>query len=123
HDGERAHVRYQVVIAEGRAALAYENVVPTARFARLGHDIGHVFRREELTLLDVDGFARRGDGADEVRLAAEKRRCLQHVDDSGDFRYFFLGVHVGEHRHSHLTLYFRQDTQALLHPESTKRLR
>ena len=111
------------MVAEGRAPLAYENVVATARLARLGHDVGHVFRREELTLLDVDGLARCGDGADEVGLAAEKRRRLQHVDDGGDFRHFFLGVHVGEYRHSDLPLHFRQDTQALLHPEPAKRLR
>ena len=29
----------------------------------------------------------------------EKRRRLQDVDDCRDFRHFFLGVHVGEHRH------------------------
>ena len=123
HDGERAHVRHQVVVAEGRAALAYENVVATARLARLGNDVHHVFGSEELTLLDVDGLSRRGDGADEVRLAAEKRRRLQDVDDGGDFRNFFFGVHVRKHRHSHLTLYFRQDAQTLLHPEPAKRLR
>ena len=66
---------------------------------------------------------RDGDAADEVGLAAEERRRLQHVDHRGGIRHLVLGMHVGQHRHADLTLHFRQDAQALLHAQTPKRLR
>jgi hypothetical protein len=69
------------------------------RGAGLVDDVLHVVRREELALLDVHRLARLGHGADEVGLAAQEGRRLQHVDH-GPRRHFGLGVHVGQHRHA-----------------------
>ena len=51
-----------------------------ARLPRLVDDVLHVPGREELPLLDVDRLAGRGHGADEIGLAAQEGRRLQHVD-------------------------------------------
>ena len=44
----------------------------------------HIARRHELRLLDVDRLAGAGDGLDEIGLAGEERRSLDHVDHFGD---------------------------------------
>ena len=44
------------------------------------------------------------DGADEVGLAAQERRRLQHVDHRRHLGDLVLGVHVGQHRHAELLL-------------------
>jgi hypothetical protein len=59
-------------------------------------------RGEELALLDVHRLAALGHGADEIGLAAQEGRRLQHVDHRGHRRHLGLGVHVGQHRHAQL---------------------
>src|SRR5207302_4564342 len=94
HDGKRAHVGDEVAIAEGEAALAHQDVVLAARFARLVHHVPHFLRREELPLLDVHGLAGGGRRVNEIGLPAEEGRRLQHVDDLGGGLHLLLGVHV-----------------------------
>ena len=50
HDRERAHVRYQVVVAETRAALAHQDIVRAAGLPCLGDDVLHVPRAPETGL-------------------------------------------------------------------------
>src|SRR5438132_299537 len=83
---ELTHVRDQVVVAERGAALTHEDVVLSARLARLLHHVLHFGWRQKLALLDIDRPSRSGDDVDEIGLAAEKRRRLQHVDRRRDFR-------------------------------------
>ena len=52
--------------------------------------------------------------ADEIGLAAQEGRRLQHVDHLGHLGDLGFGVHVGEHRHPQL-LHLGQDLQALVH--------
>ena len=118
HDRQAAHVGHQVVVAEARAALAgHEAVFGQAllarRGARLVDHVLHVVRREELALLDVHRLAALRHGADEVGLAAQEGRRLQHVDDRGHRGDLGLAVHVGQHRHLQLALDLGQDLQAL----------
>src|SRR5579862_1640619 len=56
HDGKRAHVRHEIVVAEGEAALAYHDP-GVAGGARLVDHVLHLPWREELALLDVDRLA------------------------------------------------------------------
>ena len=70
--------------------------------ARLVDHVLHFPGRQELALLDVHGLALRAHGDDEIRLAAQKRRGLQHVDHRGHFGERRVLVHVGEHRHADL---------------------
>ena len=122
HDREGAHVRNQVVVAERGAAFAHEDVVFSARLARLFHHVLHFGRRQELALLDVDRSSRCGDDVYEIGLAAEKRRGLQHVDGRRYFRDVVLVVDVGQHRHADLLLHLCEDLQPLVHPEAAVRL-
>ena len=55
------------------------------RRARLVDHVLHVPGRQELALLDVHRLAAGGDGVDEIGLAAQERRGLQHVDHGRDF--------------------------------------
>jgi hypothetical protein len=80
----------------------------------------HVARRQKLALLDVHRLAGRRAGVDEIRLAAQEGRRLQHVDVLGDDGRFFGGMHVGQHRHAELALHVGQYFQALLHAGAAK---
>ena len=51
---------------------------------------------------------------DEVRLPAQERRRLQHVDHRGDLGERRVLVHVGQHRHAELAAHLAEDAQALL---------
>src|SRR5437867_1984417 len=58
---------------------------------------------------------------DEVGLAAQKRRRLQHIDHRRDRLHLFFGMHVGENRDADLLLHLGKDFEALVHPKSAKR--
>ena len=118
-DRERAHVDDEIVVAERDAALADEQRL-VARRARLVDDVRHFPGREELALLEVDRLALARDGDDEVRLPAQQRRRLQHVDDRGDLVERSVLVDVGEHRHFELRAHALEDPQALLDAEAAK---
>ena len=98
HDRQRAHVGDQIVVAEGKAALAdHDGVIAGA--ARLVDHVAHLPGREELALLDIDRLALRRHADDEIGLAAQEGRGLQHINHRGDFRQRSVLMHIGEHRH------------------------
>ena len=97
HDGERAEIDHEVVVAEGRTALSEEDALISCG-ANFFDAVAHVPRRNELAFLDVDGAAGFAGGYEQFGLSAEKRGNLQNVDGlRGDFAIGWL-VHVGEHR-------------------------
>src|SRR5271157_5275770 len=85
HDGERAEVDDEVVVAEARAALGEEDAL-VAGGADLFDRVRHVPGRDELAFLDVDGAAGAAGGDEQVSLAAEEGRDLQDVDGFGGDR-------------------------------------
>ena len=95
-DRQRAHVGDERVVAEGHAALGDEHL-RVAGADDLGDDMNHVPGGEELALLHVDDLAgpRRGD--EEIGLAAEEGRDLQHIDGFSDCGALLCLMHVGEH--------------------------
>ncbi len=95
HDGERAHVDDEVVVAEAGAALG-EGDAGVAGVADLLDGVAHVEGGDELALLDVDGAAGFGGGDEEVGLAAEEGGDLEDVDGFGDGGAVRRGVDVGE---------------------------
>ena len=99
---ERAHVRNQVVVAKAEATLADHDLVRIAGRACLVDHIGHFPGRQELAFLDVDGPALGADVDDEIGLAAQERRRLQHIDDRRHLSERRVLVHVGQHRHAEL---------------------
>lgn len=84
HDGKAPHVRYQRVVAKTGPALSQHDLFGS-RPDELIDDIFHVPRSQELALLDVHHAACMGSCHEQVRLAAEKSRDL---DDIEDFRCF-----------------------------------
>ena len=78
HDGERAEIYDQVVIAERRTALGEEDAV-VARGADFLEAVAHVPRGDELTFLDVDGTAGFAGCDEKVGLAAKKCGNLENV--------------------------------------------
>ena len=111
-DRQRAHVRHQRVVAERGAALGDQHV-RVAAAGDLGDDIGHVPRREELPLLDVDDLAGRGRRQQQIGLPAQERRDLQHVDRLRDFGALRGLVHVGQHGQAERGADLGEDRQRL----------
>ena len=93
-DRQRAHVRDQRVVAEAHAALGLEDVA-VAGAGDLGEDIRHVPRRQELAFLDVDRPAGPPGGEQQIGLAAQEGRDLQHVHGLGGSGALFPGMDVG----------------------------
>src|SRR5262245_17035184 len=77
--GERTHISNEVVITETGTALGETEFLISEGNQLLG-DIAHVPWREKLTFFYVHSAPRFRGGAQQIRLAAKKRRYLQHVD-------------------------------------------
>ncbi|CEE66236.1 conserved hypothetical protein [Xanthomonas citri pv. citri] len=119
HHAQRAHVADQIVVAEGRATLADHDLLVAGGLGLVHHRL-HVPRRQELALLDIDRLAGGADVLDEVGLAHQKCRGLQHVDNGRDLVHRGVFVHVGEHRHADLLLYRIQHLQAFFQARATE---
>src|SRR6218665_365310 len=124
HDGQAAHVADQVVVAKAGAALAgHEAVFGQAGLPGGGtgfvDDVVHLMGREELAFFDVHRLAAAGCGADEVRLAAQEGRGLQHIHHLRGGGAVVLGVHVGQHRQGQFAPHPGQDFQALVAARAT----
>ena len=114
------HVGDEIAVAEREAALAHQHIVLPRRFFRLVDDVLHLLRREELALLDVHRPAGAGDGADEVGLAAQKRRRLQHVHHGRCLLDLTDVMHIGQHGHAQLTPHVTEYLQPLVHAQAAK---
>ena len=108
HVGDVAEIDHEIVVSEAVAALGEPHFAGAALACFL-YGIHHVAAREELCLLDVDDAARACGGYEQVGLAAEKGRNLEHVahfagglglpglvNVGGDAQVMAL-AHVGEH--------------------------
>ena len=93
-----------------------------AQLLELPRDLQHVPGRQELALLDVQrgaGPRRRGE---QVGLAAEERRDLQHVDRLGHGPALVALVDVGQHRAAEALAHLGQHLDALGEPEPARAL-
>ncbi len=117
---ERPHVHDQIVIAERRPALSQHDP-PVSALLDLFHRVRHFERRQKLSFLHVHDFACLGGGNQQIRLPAEKRRYLQHIDHAAGLGRLRLRVHVGQHRHADLLFHLGQHLEALLQPRPAKR--
>ena len=80
HNGERAHIHDEVVVAERLAALREEDALRTA-LTELVDNVAHIGGREELSLLHVDDSAGLCCRVQEVGLTREERRDLEDIRD------------------------------------------
>ena len=76
---ERAHIGNEVVIAKTSATLR-ETEFLTAERNQFLRDIAHVPRRKKLAFFHIDRTTRFSSCAQEIGLAAKKRRDLHHID-------------------------------------------
>jgi len=60
--------------------------------------MAHVPRRDKLALLYIDSATRSSSGEEQVRLAAEEGRDLQHIHSIGDRGAIFHLMDIGKHR-------------------------
>jgi hypothetical protein len=111
HDGERAHVDDEIVIAEAGAALGEEDA-GVAGGGDLFNGVLHVLGRDELSLLHVDGATGSSGGDEQVGLTAEEGGNLEDIAGLGDGGAVFGLVHVGEDGEVRLFSDAAQDTRA-----------
>jgi hypothetical protein len=113
------HVVHQPAVAERRPPLG-EQDVRVARLLALPDGVRHVFRGDELRLLDVDDPAvprgRLGGRLHQVGLPREERRDLDDLADGGGRCGLGGFVDVGRHRQPRFFADAGKDLQALLQP-------
>src|SRR6266550_86629 len=93
--GEVPHIHHQVAVAEERAALGDRQLRRPAS-AQLLHRALHRVGRQPLPLLHVDGPPGPAGGEEQIGLAAQERRDLQHVGHLSRGRHLAHLVDVGE---------------------------
>ena len=99
HNRQRAHIYDKIVVAERRTPLRKKH----PRIPRRGHLLDgmiHVPWSHKLPLFDIDGSPRLGRRHQQIRLAAEKRRNLQHVYAFGGYGTVPRLVDISKHRQS-----------------------
>jgi len=121
HEGKRAKINDEVVVAERRAALREEDAL-VACGADLFDAMMHVPRGNELAFLDVDGAAGAACGDEQVGLAAEEGGNLQDIDCfGGDFAVARL-MNVRENRQAGIFGNAGEDARAFNQARAAKAL-
>ena len=127
HDGEAAHVGDEIVVAERGAALAdhdrlFVDAGAWAALRALSTTFSMSCGAMNCAFLMLTGLPRRRDRMDEIGLAGEEGRRLQHVDDLGDRLDLRNVVDVGQDRHAELVADLGEDAQALVHARAAEAL-
>src|ERR1700677_3538346 len=119
HDGKRAHVDYEILVAEGAAAFGKNDffVSGAGDFFR---GVANFPGREELAFFHVYNAAGAACGDEQVRLAAEERGNLKNVADFGGARNLGDIVNIGEERQAGFFLNIFQDRQTLFQAWTAK---
>ncbi len=78
--------------------------------------MAHIPRRHKLPLLDVHGAPSSSSGDQQVRLPAQERRNLQHVDSLGSNLAVAGLMHIGQHRQAGIFGDAPQDAHAFNQP-------
>src|SRR4029450_11936413 len=120
HPVERAHVGDEVVIPKGGAALGEAELCVAEGDQFLG-DVSHIPRCEELAFFYVNRTTRLGSGTQQIRLPAEERRDLQHVDLLPDNLSFSRGMDIGCHRNLQFAPDVCENIATFAHACSAKR--
>lgn len=108
HNLQAAHVNDKIVIAKAAAAFTQADAV-IARAAGLGQHMAHLPGRKELPLLDIHRLVRSGSGQQQIGLAAEECRDLQHVHCFGHGYGLFRQMDIRDDGDVITFPHFRQD--------------
>src|SRR5580698_3006939 len=98
HDGQRAHVDHEIVVAEAGSALGQEHAL-AAGIANFLDRMPHVPRRNKLTLLDVDHPTALPCRYEQVGLPAKEGGNLENVNGFGDARNVNGLVNISQDGH------------------------
>ena len=99
HDWQGTHVHDQIVVAEAGSTLREENTA-VSRGGNLLDGMLHIPGRNKLAFFYIDGAPRFARGQQQIGLAAQKGRDLQHIGSfCSNFALRRL-VHIGQHRQS-----------------------
>src|ERR1700677_4959342 len=101
HDGKRAHIYHEILIAEGTSALG-ENDFFVSGADNFFRGVADFPWGEELTLLHIHNAAGAAGGDEQIRLAAEEGWDLKDVANFGCARNLGDVVNVGENRQAGL---------------------
>ena len=109
--------------------LLYPKVVPRSvkqnwalpKAMSFSGDVSHIPRREELTFFYVNRTTGLRSGTQQIRLPAEKRRDLQHVDFLPGNLGLSRGMDIGCHRNPQFAPDVRENIATFTHADSAKR--
>ena len=69
----------------------------------------------------LTGLPQDSDGVDEIGLAAEEGRRLQHIDHRRHRRNLVDAMDVGQYRHANLALHFGENAQSFIEAQAADR--
>ena len=115
-----AHVGNEVVIAKTGSALRETEFLIAKRDQFLG-DIAYVPRREKMAFFHIDSTPGFRCGAQQIRLAAKKRRNLQNIDNFARFSRLLFGMDIRLDRHVQFRPDLTENFQAFVNAWPTKR--
>src|SRR5262249_58465 len=119
HPVEGAHVGDQIVISERGTTLGKAKLRSAKRNQFLG-DVSHIPRSQELAFFYVDRTIRFRSNTQEIRLPAEERRDLQHVDLlAGNFS-FRRRVNISGYRNLQFASDVRENIATFTDADSAK---
>src|SRR4030095_17066587 len=84
-------------------------------------DTSHIPRRQELAFFYVDGTTRFRSSMQQIRLPAEERRDLQHVDLLARYPSFSRRMNVGCYRNPQFAPDLRENIATFTQADSAKR--
>jgi hypothetical protein len=117
HLGNAGHVVNEAVVAEEGAAFGEEGV-DISRGGDFVEGVLHFPRGHELAFFDVDRFARRSGGKQQVGLPTQERGNLQHIHMMSDRGGLIGFVKIGGDGDGQLFPHRREDLEAFVHADA-----
>ena len=127
HAGQRAKIDHEIAVAEERATLGGRDFGRTRAscigepLPNLGGGTAHRLGVHPLPLLDVHRPPSRACGDQQIRLARQERRDLQHVGDLRGRCTLIGQMHVGEHGQPRRGAHAIERGESLVQPGTAKR--
>ncbi len=109
HHDQRPHIRNQIVIAKRSTTLADHDLFVACSPGFVDY-IDHFPGAEKLPFFDVHRDTGLCHAGNEIGLATQKSRCLQHIDYGCHSLHIGVFMHIGEYRHTNLLFDFGQNS-------------
>ncbi|GBE30957.1 hypothetical protein BMS3Bbin04_01995 [bacterium BMS3Bbin04] len=118
HDAQRTHVHHQVAITETSPTFGQKHRFPAA-LLYLINCVYHIFRGHELPLLHIYSSASFTSLHQEIGLATEKCRYLQHIYHIAGSVNLQGVMHVGDHRNTNRITNLAENLQTFIKARTT----